>query len=146
MPIENEITKEEYTKALKKAEREKWEIEFAKQLEAKGLYLGKDPENLLPGEYTREFRWHPKRKWRSDFLIANPNRCVPIDDSTLILVEIEGGVWTRGRHTRGSGFIKDCEKYNNAAATGWRVFRFPSQMVEDGKAIKFLEEEVWKCN
>ena len=131
--IENEISKEEYAKALKKLARQKWENVFAQQLEDEGYSLGEDPENLLPGEYTREFRWHPTRRWRSDFCFSDK-----------ILVEIEGGIWTRGRHTRGSGFIKDCEKYNTAAAMGWKVFRFPAGMVEDGSAIQFLKDEVWK--
>ena len=130
--IENEITKDQYAKALKKAAREKGENEFARQLDEAGWF------------YQRECRFHPTRKWRSDFIIADPgeiNWVLGIEDS--ILVEIEGGVWTRGRHTRGSGFIKDCEKYNTAAAMGWRVFRFPTGMVEDGSAIKFLKENVW---
>lgn len=45
-------------------------------------------------------------------------------------MEIEGGVWSRGRHVRGSGFEKDCEKHNEAAALGWSVFRFTGGMLE----------------
>ena len=135
MPIYNEMTIEEYEKEQKRLAREKWEIEFAKQLEAKGFYLGEDPNILLPGEYAREFYFHPIRKWRFDFAIGSK-----------VAVEIEGGIWTQGRHTRGSGFIKDCIKYNTAAAMGWKVFRFPSEMVKDGSAIEFLKKEVWKCN
>lgn len=39
-------------------------------------------------------------------------------------VEIDGGVWTGGRHVRGAGFVRDCDKLNEAAALGWRVLRF----------------------
>ena len=144
MPIANEVTAEQYAKLLKKAEREKWENEFARQLDAEGFYLGEDPKNLMAGEYFREFKWHPERRWRADFLIADPDGSITKYDPKLILVEIEGGVWTRGRHTRGSGFTGDCIKYNAAAALGWRVFRFTSAMVEDGSALQFLVDEVWK--
>jgi hypothetical protein len=37
--------------------------------------------------------------------------------------QIAGGIWISGRHNRGAGFITDIEKYNDAALTGWRVFR-----------------------
>lgn len=41
---------------------------------------------------------------------------------TLIL-EVEGGVWTGGRHTRPSGFVGDLRKYNLAACYGYRLVR-----------------------
>lgn len=62
---------------------------------------------------VREHRFHPVRRWRFDF-------AWPLQK---IAVEVEGGVWTRGRHTRPSGFVRDMEKYNTAAALGWRVLR-----------------------
>lgn len=62
---------------------------------------------------TPEFRFEPSRRWRFDW-------CWP---DHKIALEIEGAVWTRGRHTRGSGFMKDMEKYNHAAQLGYRVFR-----------------------
>lgn len=66
-----------------------------------------------------EFRFHPERKWRFDFAIP----------SSKIAIEIEGGMWTGGRHTRGSGYARDCEKYNTAAAMGWRIFRLGTGMI-----------------
>jgi hypothetical protein len=48
-----------------------------------------------------------------------------------VAIEIEGGVWTGGRHTRGSGFVADCEKYNAAAMAGWTVFRLTAEQVKD---------------
>ena len=44
-------------------------------------------------------------------------------------VEIEGGAWTGGRHTRPVGYQKDCEKYNAAGALGWTVFRLTNTMI-----------------
>jgi hypothetical protein len=35
--------------------------------------------------------------------------------------EVEGGVWTCGRHVRGRGYEGDCEKYSEAALRGWCV-------------------------
>lgn len=75
---------------------------------------------------VREFRFYEKRKWRFDFAIVEK----------MIAIEIEGGVWTNGRHTRGKGFTNDCEKYNMATELGWKVFRYTSDQINNGSAIE----------
>jgi very-short-patch-repair endonuclease len=74
---------------------------------------------------VREYRFCLERRWRFDFAFL-PEK---------LAVEIEGGVWTGGRHTRPQGFIDDCDKYNRAVLLGWRVLRFPTAQVLDGTAI-----------
>lgn len=83
------------------------------------------PYGLSP---VPEYRFTHPRKWRFDY--AWPDQ--------MIAVEIEGGIWSRGRHTRGSGFIKDMEKYNEAGKLGWRVFRFTPQQLQSGEAQAFM--------
>lgn len=61
----------------------------------------------------KEHVFHPVRKWRFDYALPEH----------MIAVEVEGGVWTSGRHTRPQGFINDMEKYNAATVMGWRVLR-----------------------
>jgi len=68
-----------------------------------------------------EYRFHPDRKWRFDFA----------DPAAMVAIELEGGVFSGGRHTRGKGFAADCAKYNEAARLGWRVFRFTADMLRD---------------
>ena len=85
----------------------------------------------LPEPET-QYRFASPRRWRFD--IAYPDR--------RLAAEIEGGTWTGGRHVRGSGFEKDCEKYNEAVLRGWRVFRFTGGMVDSGEAIKMWERAV----
>ncbi len=80
-------------------------------------------------EPIREHKFHATRKWRFDFAWVDRK----------IAVEVEGGTFSGGRHVRGSGFEKDAEKYNQAAAEGWRVFRFTSGMIKRGEAINFLK-------
>ncbi len=55
----------------------------------------------------------PPRKWRFDYAWVEHK----------VALEVEGGVWTRGRHTRGAGFLADMSKYNSAAELGWLVIR-----------------------
>lgn len=60
-----------------------------------------------------EHRFHPTRKWRFDYAWEDHR----------VALEVEGGVWVGGRHTSGAGFVKDMEKYNEAACLGWRIIR-----------------------
>jgi len=41
-----------------------------------------------------------------------------------LAVEIEGGMYVRGRHQRARGYTNDCRKYNAAVLLGWRVLRY----------------------
>jgi len=84
--------------------------------------------------FTREVTFDPPRRWRFDFVVASTG--------LGIAVEVEGGTWQAGRHTRGAGFEKDCEKYNRAVLLGWRVLRFTPAMIDDGRALKTIEELV----
>lgn len=81
-------------------------------------------------EPVAEFRFHPVRRWRFDW--AWPER--------KVAVEIDGGIWTRGRHTRGAGFLADMEKLNTAALLGWRVLRFTPAQVKDGSCWAWIKE------
>ena len=69
------------------------------------------------------------RQWRFDF--AWP--------AHMLAVECEGGVWTHGRHTRGSGFSADMDKYNTAVLLGWRVLRFGPEQIKSGDAVLMVE-------
>lgn len=85
--------------------------------------------NSVCKEWVSEYRFHPTRKWRFDF--AHPEK--------MIGIEIEGGVFSKGRHTRGMGYIKDCEKYNSAIILGWRVLRYtPQQTAEMLRDVESL--------
>ena len=64
-------------------------------------------------DVVKEYKFHPVRKWRFDYAIIEQK----------IALEVEGGVWTGGRHTSPQGFLGDIEKYNTATLMGWRVFR-----------------------
>lgn len=82
----------------------------------------------LPAPET-EYRFDPSRRWRFD--LAWPAR--------KVAVEIDGAIWTGGRHVRGHGYEADCEKLNAAVEQGWRVFRYTTRMVTDDEAIEQIE-------
>lgn len=69
-------------------------------------------------------------------------RCARLNSCKKVIkiaIEAEGGVWTGGRHTRGGGFERDCEKYAEAVLLGWRVFRFTSSHIQNGYAISVIK-------
>jgi very-short-patch-repair endonuclease len=59
-----------------------------------------------------------------------------------ILLEVQGGTWTGGRHSRGAGYQADCQKSNVATLYGWRVFRFTADDVKKGVALRFIEKTI----
>lgn len=68
-----------------------------------------------------EYRFAPPRRWRFDF--AWPDQRVAL--------EIQGGLFSRGRHVRGAALLKEHEKLNESAALGWRVvFATPQNVYE----------------
>lgn len=83
-------------------------------------------------DIVKEYRFHPTRRWRFDYAIP----------SHKIAIEVEGGVWIQGRHTRGSGFIKDMEKYNAAAALGWRLIRVTPQNLITNQTLDIIKEAI----
>lgn len=77
---------------------------------------------------VQEHRFAPPRRWRFDF--AWP--------AMKLAVEVEGGQWVGGHVTKGR-FEGDMEKYNTAVLEGWRVLRVTPGMVEDGRALAFVQ-------
>jgi hypothetical protein len=97
------------------------EAEFALQLRAHKI-----PEPI------REYRFSKERRFRFDF--AWP------DSRFRVAVELQGGVWTAGRHSRGTGFIADCDKRNLAQIEGWTVLTFTGEHLKDGTAIELTRK------
>ncbi len=77
-----------------------------------------------------EFKFHDTRRWRFDF-------CWP---DARVALEVEGGAWTRGRHTRGTGYIGDLAKYNAATVMGYRVLRYTPEQLASGDWTKDVSD------
>ncbi len=77
-----------------------------------------------------EVRFHPVRKWRADLLWRAPKK---------LIVEVEGGVFVQGRHSRGVGMEKDAVKYAEALVLGFPVLRVTPRQVKNGQAIGWIE-------
>lgn len=79
---------------------------------------------------AEQFYFAKPRRYRADFAYTDAK----------ILVEAEGGNFSRGRHVRPLGYQEDCSKYNLAALLGYRVLRFTRAMIESGEAVKTISQ------
>lgn len=72
-----------------------------------------------------EYRFHPTRKWRADWAIS----------ALRVLIEYEGLMSAKSRHTSVKGFTGDTDKYREAAKAGWIVLRYTAlnykQVIQD---------------
>lgn len=78
-----------------------------------------------------EYRFHPTRKWRIDWYFEI--------GAKRVAVEVEGGVWIQGRHTRGKGFVGDMEKYNELTRLGIALIRVQPKDLLTTKTIEILK-------
>jgi very-short-patch-repair endonuclease len=77
-----------------------------------------------------ELQFEPLRKWRFDYSWPDAK----------IALEVEGGIWTGGRHTSSAGFIRDLAKYNRAACLGWRVLRVQPKELLTLQVVQMVKE------
>jgi hypothetical protein len=94
--------------------------------------------------FEREYRFAPPRKWRADFAVvlfrhpSEPSYAAP--DQVDLLIEVDGGAFIAGRHSRGTGVEKDAEKQSAAAILGYRVIRCTPRQVENGLALSWIRQ------
>lgn len=78
----------------------------------------------------KEHKFHPVRRWRFDYAIP----------TAKIAIEVEGGVWTGGRHTSPKGFLNDIEKYNTATIMGWRLLRTTPDRLCSNETLQMVRD------
>lgn len=76
-----------------------------------------------------EHRFDAVRRFRFDWAIME----------LKIAIEYEGLFSSKSRHTTISGYVSDCEKYNLAQLSGWKVLRYTAsnygQFIQDIEKI-----------
>src|SRR5258708_6490049 len=120
MPRRAEASMEEFVRKLSEAQI--WLVDYCRE---------RWPASCIDAEY----QFHGQRKWRFDVAVFGP---IGHDKKAF---EIEGGLYVRGAHVRGQHYESDMEKYNTAAAHGWKVFRFTPEQILGGKVKEVCERE-----
>lgn len=102
--------------------KSEWEENLAAQMRCVGL------------KFEREFYAIPKRRYRWDFAFPKHK----------LLIEVQGGIWSRGKsgHTSGRGVQRDCEKSNEATILGWRTLKVTSDHIRSGQAIQWITQAI----
>jgi len=86
-------------------------------------------------EPEREVKFaKPVRNWRFDLGWCDAK----------VALEIEGGAWSGGRHTRGAGFIEDMAKYNYATSLGWQVYRVTPAQLDTLATVHMIRAAIQK--
>jgi len=81
-----------------------------------------------------EVCFHSTRKWRFDVLFPKSRR----SDGPPVAVEIQGGLFTGGRHVRGAALLSEYEKLNEAQIMGYRVLMVTPQQVDSGEVFNLV--------
>ena len=74
-------------------------------------------KNLMPN--SKDF----KHLFRPDYVLKH--------NGHTFVIEIEGGVFSNGRHSRGAGMINDMLKYNALISVGIPILRFESNQIKE---------------
>lgn len=80
-------------------------------------------------ELTKEYKFHPHRRWRADYALVDAK----------VLIELEGGIYSNGRHSRAAGFLGDIEKYNAASMLGYVVLRLGTGQVDHQHVTEIID-------
>jgi hypothetical protein len=83
-------------------------------------------------EPVPELCFAPPRRWRWDW--AWPE--------AKLSLEVQGGLFVNGRHSRGAALLKEHEKLNAGARLGWRVLYCTPKDIKTGAIFGVIKEAI----
>lgn len=86
--------------------------------------------------FVRQFRYAKGRNLTADFMVEH---CKALICTQRVLVEVQGGVYTKKAHGSVTGVLADIDRLNAATVNGWRMLRFTPKQVDEGEAIPVIE-------
>lgn len=96
------------------------------------LWQARHPTIILEREFSDIDAW--EQDYQERFSKSKRSKRYRLDfahPASRTGIEIQGGVYSRGRHVTGSGYERDCKKYNLANIGGWTIFLLTSTMAKD---------------
>lgn len=128
----------EYTKSGRlPAEQAEGSLRLLSKAEAKIAKARPDLEGTLLAQIKlaglpapeREVRFHPSRRWRCDMAWRQQR----------VALDVQGGTYVEGKHSRGKGQANDAEKGNEAQLLGWLFLLATVDHVRSGQALGWIE-------
>ena len=113
--ITNKSILKDIEKTVPKPKVQKPKKSTAEKMQESLCVAAKLKELIGITKITPEFKFHPERRWKIDYYIEHKGKRVAL--------EVEGGIYTGGRHINPTGFLKDMEKYNAMAVMGIYLYR-----------------------
>lgn len=110
-------TQAQLAKAEREAKQRKLRDQMLHQIRGTGI-----PMPVL------EYRPISTRRWRIDLAWPSPR----------VALELHGGIWNRGEHVRGRGFIANREKANELQLLGWTVLEVTPEHIKSGQVLEWL--------
>jgi hypothetical protein len=101
------------------------------------------PQLILEREFSDIDAW--EKDFQERYLKSKRSKRYRLDFAhpiSRVGIEIQGGVYNRGRHVTGSGYERDCRKYNLAYTSGWTIFLLTSAMAKDSFWHELIARQV----
>jgi hypothetical protein len=107
------------------------------------LWQAHYPQLVLEREFSDINAW--EKDYQERYLKSKRSKRYRLDFAHLqskVGVEIQGGVYNRGRHVTGSGYERDCKKYNLAYTSEWTIFLLTNAMAKDSAWLSLIAAHI----
>jgi hypothetical protein len=107
------------------------------------LWQAHYPQLVLEREFSDIDAW--EKDYQERYLKSKRSKRYRLDFAHLqskVGVEIQGGVYNRGRHVTGSGYERDCKKYNLAYTSEWTIFLLTNAMAKDSAWLSLIAAHI----
>lgn len=85
-------------------------------------------------EEGRKFRWD--FAWHTYWQVLG--NAGEVQQRPGVALEVQGGIWSRGAHGRGTGITRDMEKFSLGAALGWRLLLVEPKRLHHPETIELI--------
>ena len=107
------------------------------------LWQAHYPQLILEREFSDIDAW--EKDYQERYSKSKRSKRYRLDFAHLqskVGVEIQGGVYNRGRHVTGSGYERDCKKYNLAYTSEWTIFLLTNAMAKDSAWLSLIAAHI----